>query len=133
MTKININNKLLNSKILWTNPSPTSIFGTQTITLSSDDYDMLEIFYYSLKEDKTMTSIRIIKGENMYIPFTRFGGQQNYGIAVGYRIGTHVSDTEYTFAPGLCYWTNLNSENRYTYNDCAIPIYIVGYKTGLFK
>lgn len=115
----------IKGKILWTNPNPTNEFASQTITLSSDDYDYLEFIFKSDYNDSTKVIIsgRTIKG---------------YGIRASY-----TSITSFRF------WSrqiNYNSETNYDIGDCMliasssgsvsntnlIPLYVIGYKTGLF-
>lgn len=113
----------LAGQILWTNPSPTSSFSPQTITLSSSDYDMYEvIFYGSITGADTLTSGRIPKGGNFFL-------QQIYNTGTGDVVRNrkiqYVSDTSMTVADG----TQGNSQN----NNANIPVYIIGYKTGLFN
>lgn len=108
--------------ILWTNPNPTSNFAGQTITLSSSDYDMYEVLFYgSGTRADTMTSGRIPKGENAFL-------QQAYDIGNGVQVRNrsvkYVSDTSYNITDGTINGTTNNTQN--------IPIYVIGYKTGLF-
>ncbi|MBQ9990196.1 MAG: hypothetical protein IJP31_04550 [Lachnospiraceae bacterium] len=80
-------------KLLWNNPNPTATFATQTITLSSDDYDYLKIFYrYNTAYNRDL-SIDVLKGDSgelnsCYVTATGFG--------LITRHLTYVSDTEYT-------------------------------------
>lgn len=130
-----INNKLtkdirdnisnITGKILWTNPNPMSEFASQTITLNSNDYDYLEFIFKSDYDDSTKAIIsgRTIKG---------------YGVR-----------TSYTSITSFKFWSrqiNYNSETNYDIGDCIvitsnsgsvsntnlIPLYVIGYKTGLF-
>lgn len=113
-------------KILWTNPNPMSEFASQTITLNSNDYDYLEFIFKSDYDDSTKAIIsgRTIKG---------------YGVR-----------TSYTSITSFKFWSrqiNYNSETNYDIDDCMvitsnsssvsnknlIPLYVIGYKTGLFN
>lgn len=119
----NISN--ITGKILWTNPNPMSEFASQTITLNSNDYDYLEFIFKSDYDDSTKAIIsgRTIKG---------------YGVR-----------TSYTSITSFKFWSrqiNYNSETNYDIGDCMvitsnsgsvsntnlIPLYVIGYKTGLF-
>lgn len=118
-------NELTNimGKILWNNPNPTVSFSSQTITLSTNDYDMYEvIFYGSGTGADTMSSGRIPKGENAFL-------QQVYDLGDGSQIRNrsvkYVSDISLNITEGT-----LNGNSNNTQN---IPIYIIGYKTGLFS
>ena len=115
----------ITGKILWTNPNPMSEFASQTITLNSNDYDYLEFIFKSDYDDSTKAIIsgRTIKG---------------YGVR-----------TSYTSITSFKFWSrqiNYNSETNYDIGDCMvitsnsgsvsntnlIPLYVIGYKTGLF-
>lgn len=118
-----LNTKILNitGQILWTNQDPTQSISQDTdITLSSSDYDVLEIFFNQRSYNNVANySIRFIKssvGTRCYIPST----DSNI-----YRTITKNSDTSFTIS------TIIGSSN----NDSSlvIPIYVVGYKTGLFN
>jgi hypothetical protein len=126
MTKLNENLEIGNTeytlkditnnqgKILWTNPSPTSDFASQTIILSSDDYDMLEIFYHTFNNQ--VGSSRIFKGKGTRIITSISNG------TVYMRIIDYVDDTHF-FASNIYGGSNGNLK----------PLYIIGYKTGLFS
>lgn len=102
--------------ILWTNPNPTSDFASQTITLSSDDYDMLEIIYITFNTNNQTSSVKILKGYNTRLITSLSSG------TVYTRDYTYNSDTSYTIGNT----TGGNDSNLY-------PLYIIGYKTGLFS
>ena len=122
---INENKSEINSikgKILWTNPNPTNGFGAQNITLNNNDYDILEVYYYDATSRQFMLSQKAIKGYNFMLISNGRGStsNQNYD-----RRCTYINDTQWHF------------ENAYSdlgvSNDILIPIYIIGYKTGLFS
>lgn len=107
-------------KILWTNPNPTSSITSDTnITLSSDDYDMLEIHFRQNTGDERCYTQRVRKGVNTRIFAPVLSGSN---VIIEYRNINRNNDTSYTIAsigPG--------GESHY-----IIPTHIVGYKTGLF-
>ena len=119
-----VSNMIHNGTILWTNNNPTSSFATQTITLSSDNYDMLLIIY---KTDLTIYNAHseiIIKG---------YGGQLDFfSTAVENRRWARrfawVSDTQIEFQDAWYFDGNSSTKQ----NDSLIPLYVVGYNTGLF-
>lgn len=123
------NNFESKSKLLWTNPNPTSAFNAQTVTLSSSDYDVLEIFYFDFTDTLNIYSTKTLKGSpcNLMAMFQ----YQNHGYA-GSRLVTYVSDTSYNFQTPL---TIIESDafGRHTASQWCVPLYIVGYKTGLFS
>lgn len=114
----------LKGTILWTNPNPNSSFEGQTITLSSDDYDMLLFIY---RTDLTITNCHsefIIKG---------FGGQFDFfSTAVENRRWARrfawISNTQFTFQDAWYYDGNSSTQQ----NSNLIPLYVIGYKTELF-
>jgi hypothetical protein len=110
---LSLNLQGLKGTVLWTNPSPASSFGAQNITLSSSDYDMLEIFYLLFNSANVMNSTRIIKGYSGRILTYASSG-------ISMRQLTYSNDT--TYAVGE------DSDN----NVRGIPLYVIGYKTGVF-
>lgn len=105
-----INN--IKGTVLWTNPSPTSTFAEQTITLSSNDFDIYEIFYYVATSNEQIMTTKSLKGHGtrIVIPTGNFE----------YRTVVSNSDTSYTI-------------NSISNNENGVPIYVIGYKTGLFN
>lgn len=99
--------------ILWTNSNPTAIT-TLTINLSSSDYDVLEIFYKHFANDDYILSQRTLKGAGTII-LTQTGD--------GTILRRTIIQTDDTTL----------SVGSTTGNDALIPIYVIGYKTGLFN
>lgn len=117
---ITINTKLTNitGQILWTNEYPTQAMTQTNITLSSSDYDILEIFFVHKADNNFSTySIRMLKnsvGTRCFMPSTD---------GIVYRVITKNTDTSIT----------VNSVTGSVDNSLAVPLYIIGYKTGLFN
>jgi hypothetical protein len=108
--------------ILWTNPNPSSVIASSTnITLSSNDYDVLECYYKASNDGNDMESTKVVKGMNFNLSAT---GYQGAGLR---RRITYNSDTSYTI--GLYNGETLTDSGTGKY---IIPIYLIGYKTGLF-
>lgn len=108
--------------VLWANPNPSSVIASSiNITLSSDDYDVLECYYKASNDGSDMESTKIIKGMNFNLSAT---GYQGAGLR---RRITYNSDTSYTI--GLYNGETLTDSGTGKY---IIPIYLIGYKTGLF-
>lgn len=106
--------------ILWTNPKPSATFGVQQITLNSDDYDIIEWFVVLSNSSGTLTSVRTIKGHNVKIlGMSALGNYRS-------RVLTYNSDTQYTSED--CYVPGNTTDNNQ-----MIPLYAIGYKTGLFN
>ena len=117
---IEVDNKyIIGAKLLWTNPKPSATFGVQQITLNSNDYDIIEWFVALSNSSGTLTSVRTIKGHSVKILGISSVG--NYRS----RVLTYNSDTQYTSEQ--CY-----IPNNATDNSQMIPLYAIGYKTGLF-
>lgn len=124
------NNFETKGTLLWTNPNPSSTMGNTDITVQDmSNYDMLEIFYYDYAGIKTMCSARAKKGELINL-MTIF--QASNGGYVGNRVVTYINSTTLRFNDPVSIIINDNLQ-RQAVNDWCIPLYIVGYKTGLFN
>lgn len=121
-------NFIQKGEILWTNPNPESNFDPQTITLSDNDYDVLEVYYISSNgtNDDFVSSTKTPKGYKINL------------VSLGYNASTtpirvrridYVSDTTLSITEGK---SGTNSTSNLN-NSVCIPIYIIGYKTGLFE
>lgn len=107
--------------VLWENPSPKTNFPSQTITLSSDNFEYMEIYCNSIRGTQA-SGTRIIKN------VAQKGGQAHIfsvqytsnGVIVDSRLMTSNSDTSYTFED--------NYRNTSVNNDLIIPLIIYGYK-----
>lgn len=111
-TKLHLFNKL------WENPSPSSAFSAQTITLASSDYDFLCIFYRS---DDIYNSTTIPKGHSATLNDS-FAISSNLVARVRYL--NRSSDTAYAVTD--C--TRVSYGSSTTQNDTVIPIAIYGFK-----
>lgn len=111
----------INGTILWTNPNPSLEFTPQTITLSSSDYDMLMFILKRQNNYDTLVPPLIIpKG------YEGVGLSQALNGENRRRNFTYVDDTHYS-----C--TNGSTPDGTTANGTLIPLYVIGYKTGLFE
>ncbi len=107
----------LKGQILWENANPTTEITTDTvITLDSDDYDVYEVIYAYNTSNLIQMSVKSTKGKGTLLLFT-VNNANTYR-----RIIEYVSDTS------LRIRSQEQSQDSY-----AIPIYIIGYKTGLFS
>ena len=106
--------------ILWTNPDPTADFSSQNIALNSSDYDVLEFVWLGIKTLSIVFSERVIKGHGTQFDYFQ---TTSTNTRASRRI-TYVNNTSYTV--GDCNISN-NSANNF-----CIPLYVIGYKTGLF-
>lgn len=114
-----------NGKIIWTNPNPTSAFAAQTITLSetSLNFDCYEILFSQAKfvSDPTSTANRLISTGKIPIAY---GTILNYAVNNRYRLVNRPVGTSMEFLDGINGGT--------TDNEKCTPMYVIGYKTGLF-
>lgn len=135
-TKINdVNSNMPDGgKILWANPNPTYSFASQTITLNSDDYDLLEIYYNQGTNNTKCYSVKVLKGYGFdMLVMTNFNEGVSQTAGARLRIATYVSDTSYSIGSGM-ERNNLGQSVAPTINNNgAIPLYIIGYKTELFN
>lgn len=99
-------------EILWENPNPTSSFSTQTITFASSDFDIYEVYYYIATNNEQVLTAKSIKGHGtrLIVPTTN----------MEYRVISATDNTNYVVGNA-------------TDNTYAVPISIIGYKTGLFS
>lgn len=114
----------ITGQILWTNSNPNNdISSATTITLSNSDYDVIEVFYLQATSSSggTLYSSRFLKGYS-----TRMRIHTVDGVNI-YRTLTYSSDTSY-----IIQQTTADSSVSAP-QILAIPLYIVGYKTGLFN
>lgn len=106
----------LAGKILWTNPNPDTTFNAQTMTLSSSDYDIYEVFFHQTDGDPDYRSERSVKGHGITLNAVLQAGNAR-------RIIHYTNETTLTAENAGIVGTNNN----------AIPIMVVGYKTGIFS
>ena len=109
-------------QILWTNPNPTIAFEPQIINLSSDDYDFYEIIITPTINtvDNYIEVVKGIKGKGTYLKYFTSDGNV-YRRKVDYVDGTKLTIENPTTSNGTL--DNIN----------IIPLYVIGYKTGLFS
>lgn len=98
-------------KLLWSNPSPTSAFAAQNITLASDDYDFLMVYVSSNITwiTKLYDSFIVKKGNGAYLVIADFRRSVRY-----------VSDTSLSVLDATASGT--------TNNNTCVPIAIYGFK-----
>lgn len=126
-----LNTKVTNitGQILWSNSDPSGDFASQTISLSSSDYDVLGIYYYDYKVSKNMQYTQCLKGASFFLNSQLFVSD-NYFIVS--RVFSRTSDTSFTVANAV--GISASSPNTTAlHNDQVIPVKIVGYKTDLFN
>lgn len=110
--------------ILWTNPNPSSSFAEQTLTLSSSDYDVLEFVWRTMPSasgDILVDSSKTLKGYGVQLEYGSTAG--NYGWV---RRIVRLSDTTFSV------WNAIKNNDLSITNEQCVPLYVIGYKTGLF-
>ena len=114
--------------VLWTNPNPNNNFSASQITLSSEDYDFLEIYYYEWSGDsyswKDLKCVKAIKGYNTVLEAIISRDGKGY---IGARRVRYTNAT--TLQVDTCYSLILDSAFQTTSVDAfCIPVKILGYK-----
>ena len=125
-----INEVITNSDpvTLWTNPSPNNNFAATQVTLSSEDYNYLEIYYYDWGVDsvswKDLKCARVLKGYNTVLETLISYNSKAY---IGTRRVRYKNAT--TLQIDDCYaLINENTFSSITNNVWCLPIKILGYK-----
>ena len=124
----------MSETVLWTNPSPTSTFAGQTVTLSDNISNYKYIAIEVRWNNSTATSIKYIYdtaelpncvgGKTSEYPIPYFGIFYN-GTTFYYRPCTYVSDTQIAFGNG---YYNTASAKPTLNNTAIIPVKIIGLK-----
>ena len=110
----------LKPKILWKNNNPTSNFTAQNVNLLDSDWDFYEVIYGSnTASDSRLMSVKSIKGR---------------GCKLNSKVDSNnICDREIQYVSQEKLYINGAYVNNATRNECLIPLYIIGYKTGLFS
>ena len=120
-------NKVFDGTMLWTNPDPTADFDSQNITLSTGDYDFFEILYTTNDKTSMLNTGKIKKGFNTLLQAGV--GSSSQGPYNFFRSVTYTNDTTFNVGVGL----EAYASQRPTNAGVCIPLYVIGYKTGLFN
>ena len=125
-----INEVITNSDpvTLWTNPSPNNNFAATQVTLSSGNYDFLEIYYYEWSGDsnswKDLKCAKVIKGYNTVLEAIISRDGKGYK---GARRVRYINAT--TLQVDTCYSLIIGSAFLTTSVDAfCVPVKILGYK-----
>lgn len=112
------------SKLLWTNTNTSEAWASaRQITLNASDYDMYEVIYFYGATNSTTnvkSTGKIPKGKTTQLEFLYNTSGAN--AVIRRREFTYNSDTKYTVGK------NTGADGDYA---CR-PLYVIGYKTGLF-
>ena len=114
-------------QVLWTNPSPNAEFGSQNITLSSDDYGYLEVLYTAQgsNEQYIKSTGKIPKGKDIKIDDIYIQQSNTNAIRIYSRLLSYTNDTTFSVNSARFASSFTSSEAN---NNFAIPYKIIGYK-----
>lgn len=128
---VNVGDRITGT-ILWENQSPNVDFISQSITLSSDEYDMLEVIakIWTSYNYQKYFSIRFPKGQSGILSAMFVSDTTTMDVYFGQRVLDYVSDTSYTVQNA--YGLNAGGTSAIQNNSTLIPLYVIGYNTGLF-
>lgn len=116
-----INNKLIkNQTVLWTNPSPGSLFSPQTISIDLTDYNRFIVVCLTGDTYSTQT---ILKGFTIRMTTTGFSVSDNTFVR-----NVTASDAGMTFGNCSGYGVGNNTTFTSTVNTGLIPYQIIGYE-----
>lgn len=107
--------------LLWTNPSPTSSFASQSISLSEslENYNFYEIIYKQGNDtNRCLSSGKIPVG---------------YGTILNYSVNTIRYRTTQESLTGSSITFSDGSVGGNTNNTTCIPLYVIGYKIGVIS
>jgi hypothetical protein len=110
--------------LLWTNPDPTAsiAYTYDAITLSSNDFDELEFWFYRNTDKDVMLSSKTKKGFGVVATYTN-----GYtGVSYSRFLTKGSSNTKYTV--NECYRCGTGITPPSASNSELIPAFIVGYK-----
>lgn len=110
------NNFTSKGNILWTNSSPTSAFASQTITLSSNDWNVYEVYCcFSVNNTEYVLGFKGLKDYGCLMGMTGLTGGVNCRRQIIYN-----SQTSLTF-------TDAYGANNAVDNSKIIPMFVIGY------
>ena len=126
-----------NGVVLYKNPDPTKEMSASYISLSSGsaDFDLYEIYCcYSVSKPEVVDCCRIMKGAKGALQVIISDSDNP---TLGMRMFEFIKEPESgmngiaSIGQGRIYQFNSNSLTKN--NAACIPLYIIGYKTGLFS
>lgn len=110
-----------NGEVVWNNPSPTSDFSAQNITLSKT-YSKVEIIYKRQKSSDVYIPVFVYNSYGSSLPYMSVGMYTNKLILRQ----AYLDNTTVHFFDGV-YYENYGVAPSGTSNDVMIPIKIIGY------
>lgn len=116
-----------NLKSLWGNSNPSATFTSQTITLSSSDYDYLIFIYKMHTGSNRQKSQMVLKGADCLMDLAwDYGVGGTYYIGEYYRTTSRTNDTQYSI--NECYVRYNSGTTGTTNNNYIIPVAVYGGK-----
>lgn len=114
--------------ILWTNLNPDQEFSSQIITLSSDDYDFLDIYALGIAGSVYMFHTRLLRGYSTVL-WQPIGEEE--GGQIGYRMRNfNWYDSHSTFRVGNGLMKLAGTSTAAVINDnVMVPVKIYGIKS----
>lgn len=116
----------ITGEILWSDTNFGDSFEAQTITLSSSDYDMLEVIYTAAYNIPNYDSVRFLKGQGALMTNLSISASSLTAFTRGI---VYDSATSLRFGSGFTRSSAGNNQN----DGVCIPVYVIGYKTELFS
>lgn len=119
----------LKGVMLWENPNPTTSFGTQDITLSSSDYDYLEIYWFGSTSNLRSCVSIFDKNSNNYgfiMSWANTGSQGARSIIRNANVGRPEGD--FTKVHFEVAYEAQGATAEFTNNAACVPYKIIGYK-----
>ena len=117
--------------LLWTNTNmgDDDYFTSQSIFIDMSPYDIIEVFFFDYSKTKRYSSVRVPKGKPINLTTMFDYNSKSYA---GFRTIYYRNSGEL--------WTNdcyaIITANAFSSlgvsNQWCVPVYIVGYKTGIF-
>lgn len=108
--------------LLWTNPSPTSNFNAQTVSIDLTDYEAFLIYTKGQSSTNTYNYNYVKKTDTGKWILADYQGDVRYATL---RQITNITDSGMTFGNGAYGWSN-NSGSKY-----CIPVEIYGLKKAI--
>ena len=119
----NYMNKAFGGDILWTNPNPSSDYGANSVSIANlNDYDIIKIVYQGSTNTTLQLETNAYLINNSCYVLAAFNDGTDY-----LRVVTiDKSSNKITFGraqtPGVAF-----------HDNSIIPLYVIGYKNGLFN
>lgn len=119
----------LKGQVLWENLNPTTTFGTQDVTLSSSDYDYLEIYWFGSTSNLRSCVSIFDKNSNNYGFIMSWASTNTNGV-VSYVRNANVGrpDGDFTKVHFEVAWEAQGATSEFAQNNACIPYKIIGYK-----